>query len=264
MIGDIGWLLIMGLGQEAGHWGEVPALLKGAFPGSTVLCPDLPGTGARWKGIAPRTAQETVSIARSDAMKQGFLGAEDSGRKWIVIGLSLGAMIGWEWLLAHPEDFCGGVFINMSLPKVNPVHRRLTPYGYRKFLRAGAERSAVKRQAAILELVSNSFEVRQGFISAWVNIQQARPVSTANVCRQLLATQNIQIPEKKPDASILLVVSEKDRMVSPKCSYEIRDRWSLPLVAHPWAGHCLNCDDPEWLVQKIQAWVTSDNLEIQK
>jgi pimeloyl-ACP methyl ester carboxylesterase len=247
----------MGLGRESAHWGEVPALLEQTFPESRALCVDLPGTGARWKGVAPTTASATVEILRQDAVKKGFRSELDPNRKWIMVGISLGAMVGWEWLSMFSDDFAGAICVNMSLPRVNPQFQRLTPYALRKSLRFSLARSTVEKERAILELVSNSAEVRMRLLPEWLNIQQARPVSTANILRQLQVAQSIGIPDDSPHENILLMVSEKDRMVSAKCSYAIQSRWQLPLVSHPWAGHGLNGDDPQWFVRQVQAWMNA-------
>lgn len=247
----------MGLGREAAHWGDFPNKLKSSFPGSNVFCLDLPGMGVNHRETAPMSAAATVSQIRRQAVELGFKSPPQGDEKWVVLGISLGGMIAWEWLCRYPGEIFAAALINSSLPRVNGQLDRLTKYGLMQSIRAALLAQTVeKKETAILDLVSNDRTVRRKLLASWVSIAEARPVAMTNLFRQLIAARFVSIPVDRPHDNLLLLASKGDRMVSFRCSEEIHKRWDIPLVLHPNAGHGLNGDDPEWLIAQLRAWLS--------
>lgn len=50
---------------------------------------------------------------------------------------------------------------------------------------------------------------------------------------------------------MLLLSSDPDQLVSSQCSRAIASVWQRPLVLHPFAGHDLPLDDPQWAADQV-------------
>jgi hypothetical protein len=46
-----------------------------------------------------------------------------------------------------------------------------------------------------------------------------------------------------------------DRMVDPACTQAIAREWNVTPKTHPWAGHDLPLDDPEWVALAVAEWL---------
>ena len=47
--------------------------------------------------------------------------------------------------------------------------------------------------------------------------------------------------------------NDADRLVNPHCSVRLATAWGVPHARHPWAGHDLPHDDPQWLCETAGA-----------
>jgi hypothetical protein len=54
---------------------------------------------------------------------------------------------------------------------------------------------------------------------------------------------------------VLVLSSQGDRLVNPRCSARLASAWQAPHQQHPWAGHDLPHDDPDWLCQRLALWL---------
>jgi hypothetical protein len=52
-----------------------------------------------------------------------------------------------------------------------------------------------------------------------------------------------------------------DRMVAPACTEAIAKRWNVESKTHPWAGHDLPLDDPEWVIAMVVEWLSRSRSE---
>jgi pimeloyl-ACP methyl ester carboxylesterase len=91
-------------------------------------------------------------------------------------------------------------------------------------------------------------------LSAWTQARQQRPVSAANALRQLLAAALYRVRKNPPGVPLLLLASEQDGLVDVRCSLAVAQRWGCPLRLHPWAGHDLPLDDPDWVIAQVASW----------
>lgn len=74
--------------------------------------------------------------------------------------------------------------------------------------------------------------------------------------RQLVAAARYCAPTAAPVDLVLLLGSQEDRLVSSQCSQAIAQAWGLPLQLHPWAGHDLPLDDPQWVIDAVLQWLS--------
>jgi pimeloyl-ACP methyl ester carboxylesterase len=243
------FILLRGLTRESAHWGDFVPLLQTAFPNAKLSLPDLPGAGPFFREASPRTIRGILEKVRAQAIEQEAL-----RKPAILIAVSLGGMVAWEWMLAHPDEIGGAVLINTSLGKISPFYRRLRWQCYGRLYAAAGNREVEQREPALLELLSNREDNYPRIAADWIAIQRARPVSAKNAARQLMAAATYCPEDIKPKPPILLLNSRGDRLVDPGCSEAIARKWRLELHTHPWGGHDLTVDDSGWVVSEIAAW----------
>ncbi len=243
------WLLLRGLTRESGHWGEFLPQLQQAFPQAQIHCLDLPGSGVDYQQTSPDSIPEITTQIRQQALEKGWL-----KQKITLLTLSLGGMVAWEWLQQYPGDISAAALMNSSLAVVNPFYQRLRWQCYWKLAQIVCQPDCYKRELAIVKLVSNLESQHEKIAADWEKIQQLRPVSRQNALRQIMAAANYIPKLDKPKVPIMLLNGLGDRLVSPSCSENISQRWSIPLSSHPWAGHDLCIDDADWVIKELQQW----------
>jgi pimeloyl-ACP methyl ester carboxylesterase len=90
-------------------------------------------------------------------------------------------------------------------------------------------------------------------LASWRAIRADAPVTRANALRQLAAAARFRVV-RMPRCPVLVLSSSGDRLVDPACSARLARAWGATHVAHPWAGHDLPHDDPQWLLDALHAW----------
>lgn len=238
------WLLLRGLGRGAYHWGEFPDHLAGAFPGTCILTPDLPGNGERWRETSPVTIREMV-----DAYRQ----AVPIDQPLRIIALSLGGMVGLQWLLDYPEDIAQLVLINSSASNLVPFYQRLASGQLLKILWGGA-RGDMAREGAILRSTSSTRAVDKALQKDWADYARRHPVSLSNLLRQLKAAAGFHCPEQWPPTlaeRVQVMGSAGDKLVSLRASRRLAEVLGRPLHTHDSAGHDLTLDDGDWLIAHL-------------
>jgi pimeloyl-[acyl-carrier protein] methyl ester esterase len=246
------WLLLRGLTREAGHWGDdFLTQLQQAFPQAHINTLDLPGSGVYYQQNSPDSIPEITQFVRQRALENGWLETKIN-----LLTLSLGGMVAWEWLQEYPDEIDSAALMNSSLTAVNPFYQRLRWQCYWKLLQIVCQPDCYKRELAIVKLVSNFAENHEKIAIEWGEIQQLRPVSRENALRQISAAAHYAPKLDKPIPSVLLLNGLGDRLVSPSCSENISQRWSLPLKSHSWAGHDLCLDDGKWVIAQLQQWLS--------
>jgi len=244
------WLLLRGLSREAAHWGNFPSLLQSCFPAARISTLDLPGTGQRYQDISPCSIAGITETVRQQALEQAMLNGPLT-----IVGLSLGGMVSWEWMLKYPEDICGAALINTSLANLSPFYQRLRWKIYPNFFRVITQRNRALRELAIVKCVSNRRDQDEKISLEWANIQYQRPVSLSNTLRQITAAACYRPKDIQPKQPVLLLAGRGDRLVSPACTDAIQQKWHFPVRHHPWGGHDLPLDDGFWLASRLQEWV---------
>jgi pimeloyl-ACP methyl ester carboxylesterase len=247
------WILLRGLTREQGHWGAfVPTLMAALPSGSQLLTPDLPGNGLLHAQTSPTRVEDMVEALRATLISQGHR------PPYNVVAMSLGAMVTVAWAHAHPEELTRCVLINTSLRPFSPFWHRLQARNYPRIFkllltRAGAE----AWERAIMAMTTRHPANPQATLQNWLQLRAQHPVSTANGLRQLWAATRYRAPQAKPPVPMLILNALGDRLVHPSCSAALAQRWQVPLLRHPTAGHDLPLDAAPWAAQQIQAWLAT-------
>lgn len=245
-------ILLRGLAREAAHWLEFPARLHTAIGQHCHLhIPDFPGCGKYFRTSALDSIEAMTDHARAEA---DIAAALASGEPVFIVGISMGGMVALDWAQRFPQDISGIVLINSSAGD-QPLSWRLQPAAWPTVLLA-LLLPVKQREARVLRLVSNDTVRYSQHLQQWLDIQAQRPITRTTVVKMLRAAAQFR-PRKACSVKGLVLASQKDRMVSPRASAALAQRFQWPLVYHPSAGHDMPMDDADWVVQEIRRWVTS-------
>ena len=241
------WVLLRGLAREVRHWGEFPQAFAAQVGAEKLVCVDLPGSGMRNNERSPSDVQAMVASCR-DALR-----AQDTGPPYLLLAMSLGAMVAVAWSTGHPEEIDGAVLVNTSLRGFGAWYRRLRLRQYLRLLLALSCDEAAER--SVLAMTSRHPSVApETLIAHWTAIRRDRPVARINALRQLWAAARYSSPAARPGVPLLLLASARDELVDHACSLRLATQWDAPLVIHPTAGHDLPLDAPGWVVAEIVRW----------
>lgn len=251
------WILLRGLTREIAHWGGLVAGLQHALPHDRVLALDLPGNGQLHRAHSPASVPAMVQACRRALAERG------ATPPYHLLAMSLGAMVAIEWARVAPGDIAGCVLVNTSVRPFSPFYHRLRPRNYvpllRLVLRGGAPREV---EDAVLRMTSHNTVARQQALSDWAAVRTLRPVSAANALRQVVAAARYRAPLAAPVDHMLLLASDQDGLVDSRCSQAIARAWNVPLVCHPWAGHDVVLDDPQWVIAQVARWGGQDEAGV--
>lgn len=247
------WVFFRGLAREHGHWGAFPEEFKKSFPGSSVFTIDLPGTGDYCDLESPTTISGIFQFAREQAMRE-MTSAGLSGSRVHILAISLGGMVAMEWLRRFPEELAECVLINSSSQNLSSIHHRLRWQIWPDFVRLISIQSPREREKALIELLMNNEEARERALPIWTKIAQERPIGYGTLFKQLLAASRFKSLSEPVKVPVLVLNSLGDRLVDPSCSSVLSEKWKWPIARHPWAGHDLPWDDPEWIFEKIKSF----------
>ena len=244
------WILLRGLARESAHWGGFLSCLQAALgEQDRVIAIDLPRTDEHHDEASPTNIAATAAACRADAMGRGLQGP------FVLVALSLGAMVALQWERGFRGEVAGCVLINTSLSGYSPFWRRLQPANYPRIVSLlWPGLTTLDRERRILSMTSSAPHRHPGIAGQWALIARRNPVSRANVARQLLAAARCRAGPSAPVAPVLLLGSMGDTLVSPQCTRDIAARWSITPAMHPSAGHDLPLDDAPWVVRRILEW----------
>ena len=243
------WILLRGLAREKGHWGPFADMFTAKFPEDEVLLLDLPGAGEFRDINSPRDMNGIFNFVRARAIERTKAQAQ-----FTLVTISLGSMVAMEWLRQRPDDLSGCVMINSSSKAVSPIFHRLRWQVWRRFLSLVAITSPREREKAIIELVINSEAAREKALPLWYRLAVEHPIRYINFTNQLLAASRYKDLPEKSSMPVLILCGLGDRFVDPSCSILMHEKMNWPIEKHPWGGHDLTWDDPEWVTQKIRLW----------
>ena len=247
------WILLRGLGREAGHWHGFPEQLqlRLGLQQNAVVCLDLPGIGHQLQRRAPWSVAAMVDDVRGRWQE---LGGREPGR-WGVLGISLGGMVALEWAARFPEDLTAAVVINSSDRRSGLWFERLRLQVLPLMLRIALARRIERREELTFRLSTQLLEGerRRELLEERIEIARERPVRAGVVARQLIAAAFWTAPRALPQP-LLVMLSEGDRMVSPQCSQRLAANLGASLVRHPAAGHEIPLDDPQWVCDRLAEW----------
>lgn len=245
---DVHWVLIRGLGREHAHWGDFPKVFKEALPFAHLYHLDLPGAGDRFQDTCPLSISAIVEDLRNH-----FLKTYPHVRKVNLLAISLGGMVALDWKCRFPNEVQNVYVINTSLSSLSPFYRRLQWTSYPSFFKNLLASDLVNREKGILSLVSNNFSRHEELSKEWAEVAKLRPVSWKNFLRQLYAASQFHIDLKCLNSEdIKVMVALGDRLVNPSCSESLANSLSCQIYKHPWGGHDLCVDDPQWICDVIK------------
>lgn len=260
--------LLRGLAREARHWGGFAERLQTAFEARgcrvRVICLDLPGAGQHSEMISPPSIEGIAEfVDRQIEWLEPSPANRSAREKGIVhiVGMSLGGMVSLKLAEIRPSGFDSAVVINTSARNIGSLTERMQPKAVLGIADIVRTRSIRSREAKILELVANSSSARSAVLDAWERIQLTRPIALWNFSLQLAAAARFEIPLKL-SVPLLVVASEKDRLVHPNCSARLAKFYDAKLISHPEAGHDIAVDQPEWLAERLADWGVE--IEVQR
>lgn len=244
-------VFLRGLLREQQHWGQFQTLAISAFADRTCLFFDIAGNGQFY--------QQRSASSISEMRQQIAAQLPKHITRFDVVALSMGGMIALDWA-KHEPAITSITLINCSLKNFSPCYRRLrwqnwlTLLGFFCLSRAKKEQTIFKLTSNLsLQLVDNyMYQMKKSaIIQHWLQIAKQHPVTANNAFKQLLAAARFRLTEK-PQQTIHIIASHKDKLVSAQCSADIAKAWQLNVHRHAWAGHDLALDDPAWLLTTLK------------
>ena len=245
------WVLLRGLTRDSRHWGAfLPAFERAVAP-ARVIALDLPGNGTRRSEASPASVEAMAEAARAELAHHG------AGAPVRLLAMSLGAMVATAWAAAHPREVDALVMINTSMRPYSPWWQRLRPASYGRLLRiALASGDAAAAERAVLALTSRR-PPPDNLLAEWSAWRRATPVARINALRQLVAAARYRAPPHAPVGRVLLLASDRDALVDPRCSQRLAAQWGCPILCHPDAGHDLTLDDAPWVAARAAAFAAA-------
>jgi len=238
------FVLIMGLFREQRHWGDFPILLSKKFPDAKIICVDIPGSGKRYHEPSPTSIASMV-----DKIREGF-GAKIHIN---IIAISMGGMIGLQWAAMYPKEINSLTCLNTSARNFSKFYHRLQTKNYFTIFKA-LFLSVKKREKVIYKLLSNRPEDKK-VIEDWTLYTQQYPISKINFLRQLWAAFKFTV-DKKVTCRLLFISSVSDNLVDHKATKAIAYEWEAQLLINLHDGHDIALDNPQWLCDMIDRFVT--------
>lgn len=244
----IDWILLRGLTRESRHWGNFPDRMAAAL-GARVLCLDLPGNGRLNAEPSLPTIEAMADWCHAEIATKAMPGPCG------VLAMSLGAMVAVAWSERHPADIKRAALLSTSLRPFSPFYHRLRPANYPSVLRSLLlPMTPEALESSILRATSRREGDATATLGEWLRWRRENPVSRRNTAIQLRAAARYRAPPAVPLNEVLLLAGDGDRLVDPECSRRLSLAWRVPLAMHPWAGHDLALDDPDWVVDQVLRW----------
>jgi pimeloyl-ACP methyl ester carboxylesterase len=261
-------ILIRGLTRESRHWGALAGqsgALARHFADSSkesegdaalagqVITLDLPGNGRFAHMRSPLSVESMVNLARLQ------LQANSIAPPYVLVAMSLGGLVATDWAMRFPEDVQRLILINTSMRPYNAYWQRLQPRNWPALLRLlimwGHPARAKSIEKLIFRMTCQRTDTREADVAAWTRIRLDAPVGGGNAVRQLWAAARFRCKGEPPGCRTLLLSGSGDKLVDPACSTDLAVQWRAGHYQHPWAGHDLPNDDPEWVGARIAHWL---------
>ncbi|MEY4547207.1 MAG: hypothetical protein RL685_3402 [Pseudomonadota bacterium] len=251
------WLLLRGLGREQRHWYDFPERLRAVVGSDSVCLLDLAGAGTERQRLpVPSVAWLARDVARRAlTLREAGEPAEPrrdearGKRSWCVIGLSLGGMVALELAWLWPERIAHTLVINASA-NITPLTSRLVPAALWGLGGSLLMREPALREARMLALTSALPPARRHEIALQATAFAA-PRRLALLSQLYAAARFFPPSPRSVRPPIAFLGSRHDRLVSVVCSRDLARRYGAPYEEHPWAGHDLTLDDPDWVCARV-------------
>lgn len=250
------WILMRGLVREQRHWGVFPEIL-GRELGARVHTTDIPGAGTQHRETCPSTVPKIAEHIRSRWLALRAQTERSHGATtWGILGVSLGGMVTMAWADAHPDDFTRIVLANTSASDVGAPWDRMKPAALLGATRGLFTRDLVERERIVLSATVRLLdaEALDALAHRWAGYAAEAPVSRATLARQVYAAARYRAPERLASPT-LVVIGGQDALAAPACGRALAARFGAQVELHPTAGHDIGTDAPDWLAQRVGAWL---------
>lgn len=243
---------LRGLTRGNIHWGVFPDVLKKVMPQIHFLTLEMAGNGTRSQEISHVDPAQAVEDLRHQLQDFKKTHPEFTSARLHVLAISLGGMLALKWAEMYPGEIDDLVVVNSSLNQLSPFYKRLNPKNYMRIFKTLGFGSVPQQEELILRLTSNDFSQTSRHLPSFIQAGEKNKFQLANFFRQLMLASRIKI-EKSVSLRPVFICSEKDRLVSCRCSEDLKNYFSGDLYSNPLAGHDLALDDPSWLAEKINS-----------
>ena len=232
-------LLLRGLIRESGHWFDWIERLQRRNEWSHIHVIDFPGVGTEWMRSCPVHLDQILEDVRTRLPH--FETSPD------VLALSMGGMLALRWGELYGWDqFHTLALVNTSARDVAPFWERLNARQFPKIAKLFLSNNLKAREEVILELTAQNLsgERRENYLAHAIAIGEKRPLSKKTAFRQLLAAARFKAPAEV-SIPLFMAVSLEDRLVSPKCSLALSERYRVSPVLFPENGHDVVLESPD-------------------
>ena len=110
----------------------------------------------------------------------------------------------------------------------------------------------IERERKILSMTT-SLEPRKIEEQARLQAPYGKNVNRLNAVYQLYAAISFKPPSRITTPTLVLV-SDGDQLVSPRCSEAIANRFNAEIRRHPSGNHDLSTDEPHWIAEQVAQW----------
>ncbi len=247
-------LFLRGLMQDPGSLKNFADRLRTHAPHLNVHTLDLPGVGSEYRRVSPLS----ITAIRIDLAKRFH---ERIAQKkwpigpWMIAGAGIEAMVAVDWASAESDLFRKLILMNPSSADSSRLADR---FRYRArfpmlFGLFGGDRPLAVR--SYLGAVSNRYrsndQKSKTIENDLVHSRHDRPPSPLTAFRHLVSASHFELPVDRPKAPTVVFASRGDRIAKPECAVRVAERLGASPIYHPWSGHDLTIDDPEWLARNV-------------
>lgn len=243
-------LLLRGLIRDQRCWGDFPVRLQAHAPHLKLHFLDLPGVGTENQRECP----ESITAIRIDIAKR-FHEKIAQGKfpkgPWSMLAISMGGMVAMDWVAAEPDLFQNFIILNSSASDLSSPLERFKIQHLPLILLALLSGRPENSERLILKLVSNRYQEMGHQLEKQIQWRKERPVTRQTFLRQILSAAQFRLPASRLKPNTVIISSQGDRLVSEICSIRMAERLAVKRISHPWSGHDIPIDDPEWLAKQV-------------
>ncbi len=241
------WVLLRGLIRGSFHWHKFPDKLAKAFPNDKIHLFDSPGNGVRNNEISPMRIEGFTEDLRFLARRLDNIQ---------LVAISLGGMVALNWLATHPEEVENAFVMNTSLGDTGPFYKRLNYTNYPRIVKSFLKDETVVEKM-ILDFTCNSIDVQEELLDHNIAMARKYPMKRLNFFRQIVAAGQSRFDSRLLKYKKLhLLVSANDRLVHPQNTFNLAHKLGITPMVHPWAGHDLTLDDPDFVVDYLRSQIS--------
>lgn len=211
-----------------------------------ILIPDLPGHG--------QSREENVFSIRDTAEELiKWIKAENSDKKVVVVGFSLGAQIVVEMLHQEP-DLVDYAMVNSALVRPNPIlHSLISPMI--------KSTSFLIKNRTFARLQSKELYINEGNFETY--FQESKQMKTETLIQVLQENMTYTLPGNfsQAKAEILVTVGEKEKGIMRKSAEDlVQAHPASNGIIFPQVGHGIPLANPDLFNRTLDAWVNKQPL----